>query len=116
MKKFIERIWRNLGEGWQAVIFILGFIAILFILSGCIMHITNNRIEVYPTTHLYSDNGKEMVNPVILVGEIYYGGHPIVEESFVVEFCDVKAARKSLKKELKIVRKDLRKTCKKPKL
>ena len=113
MKKFINNILDRLGEGWLAIIFIIGFVAVIAGLAIGVGYLDDNKIDVYASTHYWSDEGDKMDNAITVIGEIYYGGHPIREVFRTVEFCDVKATKKDIRAELKVVRKELLRGCKK---
>ena len=106
-------MWNRLNSGWQFAIYFLGTILIVFSLSTGVIYLEDNGVRVKTDTPYSWDNAPDSLEyPVVIEGYVEYGGDRVVEQSFIVEFCEVKEAKKKMKQIMKVIWKDMKDGCK----
>ena len=105
-------MWKKLNDGWRTAIVICLFIVGVVGLLCVAYHYDSNGVRVR-TNNLYSHEApKDMEMPIEIVGIIEYDDDYIYRRERIVEFCNVKEAKKEMRQEMKVFWKEMKQGCK----
>lgn len=94
---------------------IVGIICFITLLFGVINYWDNNGIYVdtdEPMNHELNKLEMTYDIPIEVRGRIKYRGDYIVSRDTIVEFCEVKATKKQMRKDMKLIWKQMKEGCK----
>lgn len=101
----------RLNSGQQFVVFFIGLVLVVGSFVTGIMHLDENGVRVRTGNMWAHEAPKEMKIPIVVKGFIEYRGDNIYQRERIVEFCDVKEAKKEMRVEMRQYWQEMKEGC-----